>query len=118
MRSRADEQQSEALFRSVQLSLQADVAQNYFQLRELDTDQDLYRRTVALREDTLKLVERRFKEGDIGELDVSRLATNWRVRVRMPWAWRASARLLSTALRFCSASRRRISRSRKRRLCR
>jgi multidrug efflux system outer membrane protein len=70
--SRADEQQSAALFRSVQLSLQADVAQNYFQLRELDTDQDLYRRTVALREDTLKLVERRFKEGDIGELDVSR----------------------------------------------
>ncbi len=70
--SRADEQQSEALFRSVQLSLQADVAQNYFQLRELDTDQELYRRTVELREDTLKLVERRFKEGDIGELDVSR----------------------------------------------
>ncbi|CAB3641265.1 Toluene efflux pump outer membrane protein TtgF [Paraburkholderia phenoliruptrix] len=70
--SRADEQQSEALFRSVQLSLQADVAQNYFQLRELDADQDLYRRTVALREDTLKLIERRFKEGDISELDVSR----------------------------------------------
>ncbi|MEC5404431.1 efflux transporter outer membrane subunit [Paraburkholderia sp. MPAMCS5] len=70
--SRADEQQSEALFRSVQLSLQADVAQNYFQLRELDTDQLLYRRTVELREDALKLVERRFKEGDIGELDVSR----------------------------------------------
>jgi len=70
--SRADEQQSEALFRSVQLSLQADVAQNYFQLRELDTDQDLYRRTVALREDTLKLVERRFKEGDVSELDLSR----------------------------------------------
>ncbi|OLL32339.1 RND transporter [Burkholderia sp. SRS-W-2-2016] len=70
--SRADEQQSEALFRSVQLSLQADVAQNYFQLRELDTDQDLYRRTVALREDTLKLVQRRFREGDISELDLSR----------------------------------------------
>ncbi|HEY4297291.1 MAG TPA: efflux transporter outer membrane subunit [Paraburkholderia sp.] len=70
--SRADEQQSEALFLSVQLSLQADVAQNYFQLRELDTDQDLYRRTVALREDTLKLVERRFKEGDISELDLAR----------------------------------------------
>lgn len=70
--SRADEQQSEALFRSVQLSLQADVAQNYFELRELDTDQTLYRRTVSLREDTLKLVERRFAEGDIGELDVAR----------------------------------------------
>ncbi|MGF6651513.1 multidrug efflux system outer membrane protein [Paraburkholderia youngii] len=70
--ARSDEQQSEALFRSVQLSLQADVAQNYFQLRELDADQDLYRRTVALREDTLNLVQRRFKEGDISELDLSR----------------------------------------------
>ncbi|WJF92044.1 efflux transporter outer membrane subunit [Paraburkholderia bonniea] len=70
--ARADAQQSEALFRSVQLALQADVAQNYFQLRELDTDQALYRRTVSLRESTLKLVERRFNEGDISELDVSR----------------------------------------------
>jgi multidrug efflux system outer membrane protein len=70
--AKADAQQSEALFLSVQLALQADVAQNYFELRELDTDQDLYRRTVTLREDTLKLVEQRFKEGDISELDVSR----------------------------------------------
>ncbi|TKC92409.1 efflux transporter outer membrane subunit [Trinickia terrae] len=69
--ARADTQQSEALFRSVQLSLQADVAANYFSLRELDTEQELYRRTVALREDGLKLVEQRFKEGDISELDVA-----------------------------------------------
>jgi outer membrane protein, multidrug efflux system len=69
--ARADAQQSEALFRSVQLSLQADVAQNYFQLRQFDSDVDLYRRTVTLREDALKLVERRFKEGDISELDVA-----------------------------------------------
>ncbi len=69
--ARSDAQQSEALFRSVQLSLQADVAQNYFQLRQFDSDIDLYRRTVTLREDALKLVERRFKEGDISELDVS-----------------------------------------------
>src|SRR5258708_11049072 len=68
----ADAQQSEALFLSVRLALQADVAQNYFQLRELDTQQDLFRRTVVLREDALKLVQRRFNEGDISELDVSR----------------------------------------------
>ena len=36
--SRADQAQSEALFRSVQLALQADVAQNYFELRQLDSD--------------------------------------------------------------------------------
>jgi multidrug efflux system outer membrane protein len=69
--TRADAQQSEALFRSVQLALQADVAQNYFQLRELDTEQNLYRQTVALRENTLKLIQRRFSEGDIGELDLA-----------------------------------------------
>ena len=69
--ARADAQQSEALFRSVQLALQADVAQNYFQLRQFDTDQGLYRQTVTLREDSLKLTERRFKEGDISELDVA-----------------------------------------------
>jgi multidrug efflux system outer membrane protein len=70
--ARADEAQSEALFLSVQLALQADVAQNYFQLREFDTQLSLYRQTVTLREDALKLVERRFNEGEINELDVSR----------------------------------------------
>lgn len=69
--TQADAQQSEALFRSVQLALQADVAQNYFQLRQFDSDVDLYRRTVTLRADALKLVERRFKEGDISALDVA-----------------------------------------------
>lgn len=68
----ADTQQSEALFRSVQLALQADVAQNYFNLRELDAEADVFARTVSLREEALKLVQRRFAEGDISELDVAR----------------------------------------------
>lgn len=73
--SRADSQQSEALFRSVQLALQADVASNYFSLRELDTEQDLYRRTVALREEGLKLVKHRYDAGEVSELDLQQ-ATN------------------------------------------
>lgn len=68
----ADAQQSAALFRSVQLALQADVAQNYFGLRELDAEQRLFRQTVTLREHALHLVERRFRDGDISELDVAR----------------------------------------------
>ncbi|WP_061115636.1 MULTISPECIES: efflux transporter outer membrane subunit [unclassified Caballeronia] len=68
----ADTQQSEALFRSVQLALQADVAQNYFNLRELDAETDVFTRTVQLREEALKLVQRRYTEGDISELDVAR----------------------------------------------
>ncbi|WP_287495708.1 efflux transporter outer membrane subunit [Pandoraea sp. CB10b_02] len=70
--ARADAEQSEALYRSVQLALQADVAQNYFNLRQLDAEQALYTQTVKLREEALKLVQRRFTEGDIGELDVAR----------------------------------------------
>lgn len=70
--AKADTQQSDALFRSVQLALQADVAQNYFNLRELDAEMDVFTRTVTLREQALKLVQRRFDEGDISELDVAR----------------------------------------------
>ncbi|WP_124080414.1 efflux transporter outer membrane subunit [Pigmentiphaga humi] len=71
----AQAEQSEALFRSVQLALQADVAQNYFRMRELDAEQQLYAATVALRERSLKLVQRRFDEGDISELDLARSRT-------------------------------------------
>jgi len=70
--SKADAQQSDALFRSVQLALQADVAQNYFALRGLDAEAEVFTTTVKLREEALQLVERRFAEGDISELDVSR----------------------------------------------
>lgn len=70
--ARANHAQSEALYRSVLLALQADVAKNYFELREYDNQLRLFRRTVILRENTLKLVEGRFKEGDISELDLSR----------------------------------------------
>lgn len=70
--SRSDAARSEALFRSVQLVLQADVAQGYFQLREFDTQLGLYRKTVGLREGALRLVESRFNAGEISDLDVSR----------------------------------------------
>ncbi|MFZ6657183.1 efflux transporter outer membrane subunit [Undibacterium sp. TJN19] len=68
----ADTQKNEALFQSVQLALQADVAQAYFLLRELDAEQALYAATVELRSKTLKLVQTRFNEGDISELDLAR----------------------------------------------
>jgi multidrug efflux system outer membrane protein len=71
----ADTQQSEALFRSVQLALQADVAQAYFHLRRLDADEDLYRRTVALRSAALDLTQRQYAAGDISSLNVARART-------------------------------------------
>jgi multidrug efflux system outer membrane protein len=71
----ADAQRSAALFHSVLLALQADVAQQYFQLRELDAALALYRGTVELREQSLKLVQHRFDEGDISEVDLARAKT-------------------------------------------
>jgi multidrug efflux system outer membrane protein len=70
--AKADAQQSEALLRSVLLALQADVAQNYFALRELDAENDVFANTVDLREQALKLVQHRFDDGEISELDVAR----------------------------------------------
>ncbi|OZI71918.1 efflux transporter outer membrane subunit [Bordetella genomosp. 12] len=68
----ADAQQSEALYRSVLLALQADVASTYFLVRERDAESQLYRQTVSLREATLQLIQRRFDAGDISELDLAR----------------------------------------------
>jgi multidrug efflux system outer membrane protein len=71
----ADAQKNAALFQSLQLAIQADVAQAYFLVRELDAEQALYAGTVALRDQTQKLLQRRFDEGDIGEVDVARSRT-------------------------------------------
>ncbi|MFM0553649.1 efflux transporter outer membrane subunit [Paraburkholderia sediminicola] len=70
--SKADAQRSEALLNSVLLALQADVAQNYFNLRELDAEIDVFRRTVTLRQQALGLVQHKYREGDISELDLAR----------------------------------------------
>ena len=69
--AKADTQQSEALFRSVQLALQADVAQNYFTLRQLDAELDVFNRTVELRRQALDFVQHRFNAGDVSELDLA-----------------------------------------------
>jgi len=73
--ARADAGAAEASYRSVLLSLQADVAQAYFRLRALDADLATVARTVALREESLRITSRRFQEGDIGEFDVLRAKT-------------------------------------------
>jgi multidrug efflux system outer membrane protein len=70
--SHAEAERSEALLRSVQLAVQADVAQNYFNLRAQDAELEVFARTVSLRAHALQLVQRRFDEGDVGEIDLAR----------------------------------------------
>jgi multidrug efflux system outer membrane protein len=71
----ADAQRSEALFRSVLLALQADVAQHYFQLREFDKSLAIYKNAVELRKQSFKFVKRRYDEGDVSEVDLARAKT-------------------------------------------
>lgn len=73
----ADAQATEATYRSVLLTLQADVAQAYFQLRTVDAEVALLQSTAKLREETLRLIEKRKAAGDVSELDVTRARTDW-----------------------------------------
>ena len=73
--ARSDAGAAEATYRSVLLSLQADVAQTYFRLRGLDAELATLARTVGLREENVRINSRRFEQGDIGEFDLARART-------------------------------------------
>ncbi len=67
--SRADKKVAEALFAQIRLAIQADVAETYFTLLTLDTERDVLRRTLTLREEAEKLLAARYREGEVGEQD-------------------------------------------------
>lgn len=73
--ARQDAGAVEASYRSVLLSLQADVAQGWFRLRALDAELDTLAQTVRLREESVGVNQRRFDLGDIGEFDLTRAKT-------------------------------------------
>ncbi|MDM8535579.1 efflux transporter outer membrane subunit [Desulfobacterales bacterium HSG17] len=73
--SQADATASQSDYENVRLSLQADVARNYFQLRALDKEINIVERTTELRKESLRLVESRFKNGYISKLDLERAKT-------------------------------------------
>jgi multidrug efflux system outer membrane protein len=51
------------------------VAQTYFRLRSLDAEIATVGQTVRLREESVRITQHRFDEGDIGEFDLSRART-------------------------------------------
>lgn len=73
--ARGDAASVEANYRSVLLAVQADVAQTYFRLRATDAELETLSRTVLTREENVKVNQRRFDLGDIGEFDLSRAKT-------------------------------------------
>jgi multidrug efflux system outer membrane protein len=73
--ARLDAQASEATYKSVLLALQADVATAYFRLRATDAELETLGQTVRTREEGVKVNQRRFELGDIGEFDLARSRT-------------------------------------------
>ena len=73
--ARADAAATLAAFHNVMLTLQADVAQNYFRLRALDIEIATLERSVQLRNEQLSIVTTRFETGLGRELDVARART-------------------------------------------
>lgn len=70
-----DAQSRESLLQSARLLVQAETAQTYLSVRALDAERALVREQVDAYADTLRLTERRFKAGDLAELDVARVQT-------------------------------------------
>jgi len=73
--ARADAQSSVATYFNVLLTLQSDVAQNYFALRSLDAEIATVNGTVDLRKEQVKLVHDRFDSGIGSQLDVAQAET-------------------------------------------
>lgn len=73
--ARADAQASLAAFHNFLITLEADVAQNYFALRALDAEIATVRGTVDLRKEQVRLVRSRFEGGIGNELDIARSET-------------------------------------------
>ena len=70
-----DASSRDALLQSTRLLVQAETAQTYLALRALDVERALVRSTVTAYQATLDLTERRFRAGDVAELDVTRART-------------------------------------------
>jgi multidrug efflux system outer membrane protein len=73
--AQADADGASASYRSVLLSLQADVAQTYYRIRALDAELQTLARATDLRTQSVKVNQSRFDHGDIGEFDLVRART-------------------------------------------
>ncbi len=68
----ADTQGAVADYRSLLLSLQAELARSYFSLRSIDSEIALLQQTIGLRIATRDLVKSKYENGQVGQLDLSR----------------------------------------------
>ena len=73
--SEAGAQASAADLEALRLSIQAELAQNYFQLRALDTQKQLFDETVAAYQRSLILTQNQYAAGIVAKVDVIQAQT-------------------------------------------
>jgi NodT family efflux transporter outer membrane factor (OMF) lipoprotein len=73
--ARASAQASAADLETIRLSLHADLASDYFQLRELDAEARLLDSTVAAYQKALELTQNRYRGGVVSQVDVAQAET-------------------------------------------
>lgn len=71
----AEAEATQSAYRAALLSLTAEVARTYFDLRELDAEYRILAETLVLRSDALEIVQQRVTAGLAGELDLVRAQT-------------------------------------------
>ncbi|CAN5340306.1 efflux transporter outer membrane subunit [soil metagenome] len=96
--ARLDAQGQAMSYESARTALAADIAQNWFQLKGLDEDQKLLAATVALREDDVRLTDRRVSFGDATERDSARAQTELATTRAELYATQRSRALVESSL--------------------
>ncbi|PLX89010.1 MAG: hypothetical protein C0618_02510 [Desulfuromonas sp.] len=71
----ADVEQAQADYQGILLSLQADVARTYFDLRALDNEILLLEQTLGLLEEALELVDSQYRNGQVSQLSLMQART-------------------------------------------
>lgn len=70
--ARAREAGAEETYRAARIALAADVAEAYYRLRGLRTEETVLKRNLKLRAETLTITRKRLEIGDAGPLEVAR----------------------------------------------
>jgi len=67
-----DADAQEALFKNMLLTVQTEVATQYFRLRATDAERELLRETVKVREEAARIMQKRLDVGSVSSIDVTR----------------------------------------------
>lgn len=73
--AQADTESAVADYQSVLLSLQAELARNYFVLRALDNEIALYEQTLVLLQEAVELVRSQYENGRVSQLSLAQAET-------------------------------------------